>query len=92
MISLIHPSRSRPEKAYKTAYDWIDRSGLDYSEWEYILSLDTDDPTVLKYDKLIGAEYARSIINNNNSVVEATNNAAKESKGDILVYLSDGLH
>lgn len=87
MISLIHPSRSRPEKAYKTCYDWLDRSGL--SNVEYILSLDRDDPEIDKYDKLLGARYSASIINNNNSVVDATNRAAKLSTGEILVYVSD---
>lgn len=80
-ISLIHPSRGRPDKAFVTANKW-----LAYSECatEHIFSLDSDDPFVYQYkahDKLI--------VNPNTCVVEAANVAAKASTGDILLYLSD---
>lgn len=39
-ISLIHPSRSRPEMAIKTAEKWLDNAD---NEIEYILLLDKDD-------------------------------------------------
>lgn len=83
-ISLIHPSRGRPEKAFTTSALWMARAGM--GNVEYISSLDSDDP--------LGHEYFKSgltnvIINPNASVVEATNHAAKISTGDILIYLSD---
>lgn len=81
MISLLHPSRSRPEKAYATARKWLDNAGCDV---EHILSLDESDPFVGDYKLPF-----QVIVNNNNSVVEATNKAAKVAKGDILLYLSD---
>lgn len=81
MISLLHPSRSRPEKAYETARKWLDNAGCDV---EYILSLDESDPFVGHY-KWQG----QTIINPNTSVVEATNKSAQVAKGDILLYLSD---
>lgn len=81
MISILHPSRGRPEKAYKTARKWLDNAGCDV---EYILSLDLSDP---KHGEYIMA--TNTLIMDNQSVVEATNQAAKRSTGDILLYLSD---
>lgn len=87
MISLIHPSRSRPEKAFATLQYWWG----DYMRghnFEHILSIDEDDPTKKQYRELFSEGYT-VIENSNKSLVEATNRAVKESKGDILVYLSD---
>lgn len=93
MISLLHPSRSRPQKSFENSKDWIERAGC---EVELIVSLDTSDP---KIDEYI-AEYSKNesvhstikqqlIVNDNSSVVEATNHAAKVSSGGVLLYLSD---
>lgn len=93
MISLLHPSRGRPEKSFNNANEWIEKAGC---EVELILSLDKSDS---KLDEYI-AEYSKNedanstinqqiIINDNTSVVEATNHAAKVSSGEILLYLSD---
>jgi hypothetical protein len=102
MISLIHPSRSRPDKSFANSKEWIEKAGCDV---ELIVSCDYSDEardTYCKYYsffpfapiipqeclKLVGQ--GRSLLfANNSSVVEATNRAAKEAKGDILVYLSD---
>lgn len=91
MISLIHPSRSRPQKAFNTAKKWIERAGV---EVEYILSLDEDDNQKEVYKNLFNQKSnfpfgSLIIVNDNSSVVEATNKAAATSKGDILLYLSD---
>src|SRR5262245_7510382 len=93
MISLIHPSRGRPQKSFENAKNWVERAGC---EVELIVSIDRDEPT---NDLVGGSKYitlynggnfnAHIISNNNKSVVEATNLAARESKGDILLYLSD---
>lgn len=82
MISLIHPSRGRPQKARQVASEWIESAGV---EVEYIISLDTKDPLLNHYRK----SFNRIMINNNDSVVEATNRAATLCTGDILIYLSD---
>lgn len=84
-ISLLHPSRGRPQKAKDAIDNWLIRSSHKF-EIEYILSLDTTDPKLNEYLET-WADGAH--VNNNTSVVEATNTAAKESTGDILVYLSD---
>lgn len=89
-ISLLHPSRGRPQKAKEAIDNWLIRSSHKF-EIEYILSLDTTDPKLNEYLEIWYLEtwvYEASV-NNNTSVVEATNTAAKESTGDILVYLSD---
>jgi len=84
MISLIHPSRGRAKKPHANTIERIRKAGCDV---ECIVSIDADDPTWNEYVKTY---YPYTVnINNNKSVVEATNVAAKRAKGDILVYLSD---
>jgi hypothetical protein len=87
LISLLHPSRGRPEKAHETAKKWIENAGS--VRLEYILSCDSNDHSLGLYDELKGAQNLRRIVNDNKSVVEATNHAAKVSNGEILIYLSD---
>lgn len=87
VISLIHPSRGRVDKALSTAQKWIFCAGVNV---EHILSVDHDD----RWDAYFGVFALNhlpsvKIVNNNTSVVEATNHAAKSATGDILVYLSD---
>lgn len=81
-ISLLHPSRSRPEKAKATARKWIEQAGV---EVEHIFSVDNSDPKGKDYFEpgFTTLQYP------NESVVEATNRAAKVSTGDLLLYLSD---
>lgn len=100
-ISLIHPSRGRPEKA-KATYDyWMSKISGKH-EIEHILSLDFSDPLNEMYgvvkidvngiaeDKYIGfGANSKTIIDRNISVVDATNEAAKLSTGNILIYMSD---
>ncbi len=103
MISLIHPSRGRPEKSFLNAVNWVEKAGC---EVEVILSLDKSDEggNVIRYHdfyhlkrginiKEVDREYAirnqKIIVNDNTCVVDATNHAAKICTGDILIYLSD---
>lgn len=88
-ISLIHPSRSRPDKSYNNSRNWwLKSGGVDV---EIIVSIDTSDSGYYtKYFQFYNSARLGMIIQNDNkSVVEATNRAAKEAKGDILIYLSD---
>ena len=73
IISLIHPSRGRPDLARKTALKWIREAGV---EVEHILSLDTSDPLLGQY---IASDM--QCISPNTCVVEATNTAAKKHWG-----------
>jgi glycosyltransferase involved in cell wall biosynthesis len=62
---------------------WIETAGC---EVEVIISLDDSDPMLQGYfDRYVQP----LLVNDNKSVVEATNHAAKKAKGDILIYLSD---
>lgn len=85
LISLLHPSRGRPDQAYKTYRAWESKSNLSTYDLDYVLSLDNSEPNKLAYIN----NNIDFIVNDNQSVVEATNHAAKVSKGDILIYLSD---
>lgn len=86
MISLIHPSRSRAEKSFKNSTEWIQKAGCDV---ELIVSIDLDDPNKMDYlNKYIDSK-CTIICEQNSCVVEATNKAATQATGDILVYLSD---
>jgi glycosyltransferase involved in cell wall biosynthesis len=82
VISLVHPSRGRPEKAYITANNWIRLAGG--CALEHIFSLDSSDPFVNEYKAI-----DKVIINDNDCVVQATNHGASVATGDILIYLSD---
>lgn len=84
MISLIHPSRSRPEKALETFKNWINKASGEH-HIEYILSIDDNDPHKEKYLQLFDNAY----VHPNDCVVQAANNGAANSTGEILVYLSD---
>lgn len=92
MISLLHPSRGRPEKSFNNAKEWIERAGC---EVELIVSIDKSDnwkpyfDLYTPYPHDAKPPYWRLHMNDNDSVVQATNNAAKEATGDILLYLSD---
>lgn len=85
MISLIHPSRGRPEMAYNAYREWLNNADDDF---EYIISLDYSDITQSQYFiKDFPANCIR--IGNNRSIVDAVNVATAVSTGDIIVVMSD---
>lgn len=85
MISIIFPSRGRPEKAYHTWSSWYINKFFGETDW--ILSLDEDDNS--PYESWFDTTPIRIIRNKNRSAVDAINNAAKLSKYDILLVVSD---
>jgi glycosyltransferase involved in cell wall biosynthesis len=87
MISLLHPSRGRPQKARETLHKWWGSysHGIDF---RYYLSLDTNDPLLPEYFNVF-EPYINITVNHNKSVVDATNIAASKAKGDIFIYMSD---
>lgn len=88
MISILHPSRWRPQMAFNTYNHWL-KNADNPDQIEYILSIDTSDSTQNEYARLFENTSAQLIINNNRSIVDAVNNAAKIAKHDIFVVVSD---
>lgn len=86
-LSLIHPSRSRPDKSVATIDTWLERTSSS-AEIQLIVSVDEDDPTLELYKQAYNEEHTL-IINKNRSCVDAINNAAKVATGDILIVVSD---
>jgi len=101
MISLIHPSRSRPEKSLETINTWFARhssinpnngANVAINDIELIVSCDLDDKSIHEYEKIYQNfyfNYSVLLSISNKSAVEAINNAAKIAKGDIFIVVSD---
>jgi glycosyltransferase involved in cell wall biosynthesis len=87
-ITLLHPSRGRAKKAKETYDYWVSQSSGEI-EIEHILSLDRSDSANEEYYKEFDNTGSLCLLKDNACVVEATNKAAKEANGDILVYMSD---
>lgn len=85
-ISLIHPSRSRPDQALSACINWMSKA-QNIAQVEYILSVDTDDPQLLAYQKM--EIPGTLIVNDNRSVTDAVNIGAEHSTGDVLIVMSD---
>lgn len=85
-ISLIHPSRGRAQKSFENSRKWVESAGL---EVELIVSLDSTDQYLEDYKNFYFNVDCVLLVNDNKSVVEATNYAAAFASGDILIYLSD---
>lgn len=90
--ALIHPSRSRPDMAYKTIKKWL--SSAKYRDSiEYYLSVDSDDPELSKYS------YANELgiifhVGENKTAIEAINSTARIAANnfyppDVLIVVSD---
>lgn len=99
MISIIHPSRSRPKKALEAFHKWSDHS----PEERYIISLDYDDPHLQEYLNIMPGYFtlwsdtqkqpsqnAYIVVGKNRSAVDAINNAARFAQG-IFVVISDDM-
>lgn len=89
VISIIHPSRSRPAQAFEAFKRWTSLIGEPY---EYILSLDIDDDTKFDYFNLFQSTGALITVNTNRSAVDAINRGAEWSKGDILIQISEDFY
>lgn len=87
-FTLIHPSRQRCSMAFTAFSEWMGKAS-DQNKYEYILSIDTDDPQLECYKSQFKDTGIKLIVNNNRSIVDAVNIAAKHSTGDILISISD---
>jgi len=85
-ISLIHPSRGRAAKAFQTYQEWLSLASGEH-KIQHVLSLDKDDSQLEDYKRLFKGSTV--IVYPNTCVVEATNHAAKNATGEILIYTSD---
>ncbi len=88
MISIIHPSRGRPQKAFERYLEWI---GNSTTEIDYILSLDTNDNLLQDYRDTF-KDVCKIIVNQNRSLTDATNNGAVVAAGHLFVVVSDDFH
>src|SRR5438094_1108536 len=86
-FSLLHPSRGRLERAAQAIGEWTARRSGDHSV-EHILSVDTDDD-VAGYRRVADATGVRLVVNENRSIVDAVNAAARASSGEVLIVVSD---
>ena len=81
--------------AMATAKKWIDRVGLPQDEFEYVMSLDSDDPSLWGYTIKMPCLNYTTLINKNKSAIEAINIAAdfyakhRGKPGDFLIVVSD---
>lgn len=83
-ISIIHPSRSRPYKSYETIDKWLKRSSGDV---QVIGCFDIDDPQLKVYEEL--GHWGIMVAGPHKSAIEAINEGARRSTGDVLMVVSD---
>jgi hypothetical protein len=94
-ITVIHPSRNRPELCRQVAAKWLS-SAKDPSNVWYIVSLDSDDPMLTAYNLALrtvttGMYEVNLTVNPNGSAIQAINKAAEIAAPDteIFVVVSD---
>jgi hypothetical protein len=96
-ISIIHPSRQRPQIAVEVANKWL-INAKNWQEIEYIVSLDRDDPTVPEYRtafeksammKFLKYPDKRILVSDNITMVQAVNAGAAKATGDLFIVVSD---
>lgn len=83
MITIIHPSRGRADKALATQERWL-KYAVD-KDIQWLLSLDADDPYVPKYKSL----FKDPLVNNNTNLVQAVHAALPHIKGELVIVVSD---
>lgn len=89
-ISIIHPSRQRPQMALEAINNWLNKASKNKCSIEYRLSLDNNDPKVQEYNTLLKGRTDVIIdYHDNRSAIDAINNSAKLSDGEIIVVVSD---
>lgn len=87
-ISIIHPSRSRPELAKKVYDEWMGNAA-NPENIGYTLSIDNEDPTCKEYKALFDPVKCLIVQFSNKSAIEAINRGAKFTRNDLLIVVSD---
>lgn len=89
MISILHPSRSRPQRSFNAMMKWKKMAG---EETQLIVSIDDNDPFkneyFLRYAGWLG-KHDVVISHDNQNAVQAINAGAREAKCDIMIIVSD---
>lgn len=89
IITVLHPSKGRPQKALACFQNWMSKAE-DQSNIEWLVGIDSDDLAYYEYIKVFELDgLAKVRTSNQSTVVAATNLIAKESNGQILIYVSD---
>lgn len=92
MISIIHPSRGRPNRSSETFFKWSACTKYpDGVHWLCSLDLDDDIGAYMDAYTHHGFTIMSPIISKNSSSIEAINNAANHWRcdGDIIMVVSD---
>ena len=84
-VTVIHPSRGRPQKALNTYHNWLAKATDKNIQW--ILSLDDDDRFLQTYKNIFFD--AEIIVNRNRNLVDAVNRGIAYIKGDLVIVVSD---
>lgn len=75
--------------AFNAYIRWL-AAASDHNTYQYILSLDLDDPTINEYRRNFGdISHDDIVVNPNKSYVEAVNVAASRAIGDCIIVMSD---
>lgn len=96
MITLLHPSRNRPDMAFETAKTWA-AYAVNRKDIQYILSIDNDEPQMKKYqDNYYHLQNLFGMVNisvcNNKNIVQAMNAPIHLALGNIIVGMSDDFY
>ena len=85
MISLIHPSRGRPQKSLETISSWISRAGV---ALEVLIGIEEEEADIYlsTHGDLSGKKF---VIGNYGTAVKAINSLANMANGNILIIVSD---
>lgn len=89
-ITIIHPSKGRPEMAMKTIANWMGKAKFP-NDIQYILSIDTED-CALYWNALIKEKVDIDGLckaSDNKSAIEAINKVVHLAKSDLFIVVSD---
>lgn len=87
-ISILHPSWKRPKLAFQCYEEWVGKCES-ITNIEYILCLSEKDPTINEYLEVFKDTIVQIVTIPDNGLVKQANHAATQSKGNLLVCISD---
>lgn len=92
MISIIHPSRSRPKQSFETISKWIQKAGM--SDFEILVGVE-DDENLIYQNYYMDVRFKtvqpdiKIIHGNYGCAVTTINHLATQAQGNILIVVSD---